>query len=66
MSYLHLKESGIKDNFFLAGGLNVDNIVDILKEIRPYGVDISSGIEQNGYKNREKILEIMRCLNCLK
>lgn len=59
-----VKESGAS-GFFLAGGLNAENITEILKEMRPYGADISSGIEQDGFKSREKILEIMRCLNCL-
>lgn len=59
-----IKESGAS-GFFLAGGLNAGNITEILKEMRPYGADISSGIEQNGFKSRQKILEIMRCLNCL-
>ena len=61
-----IKETDFQKNFFLAGGLNSENISEILVENSPYGVDISSGIETDGYKDRNKILEIMRCLECLK
>ena len=61
-----IKETDFQKNFFLAGGLNSENISEILVGNCPYGVDISSGIETDGYKDRNKILEIMRCLECLK
>lgn len=48
--------------YFLAGGLNAENIRDIVREFSPYGVDISSGIETGGVKNRSKIEQIMRIL----
>jgi len=55
-----------KKPFFLAGGLNAENICDIANEIKPFGIDISSGIEKDGFKNRDKIIEFVRCLECLK
>lgn len=61
-----INKAEIKENFFLAGGLNAKNINEIAKEIQPFGVDISSGIELDGFKNREKIIEIVRCIQCLK
>lgn len=44
----------------VAGGLNPDNVYDIIKEIKPYGVDVSSGIESSpGKKNLELMEEFI-------
>lgn len=50
----------VKSPFFLAGGLNTGNIDQAIAATRPYAVDLSSGAETDGLKNREKILEIVR------
>lgn len=42
--------------FFLAGGLNPENIPEAVRRCRPYGVDLSSAVETDGRKDREKIL----------
>ncbi len=46
--------------FFLAGGLHRDNILEAIHTAHPYAVDLSSGIETAGWKDRDKILEIVR------
>ncbi len=47
--------------FILAGGLNSDNIVQAIEAVRPYGVDINSGVEKKpGIKDHKKIHEIIR------
>ena len=48
-----LKE--IKRPYFLAGGLNPENAADAVKALKPYAVDVSTGIETNGVKDSEKM-----------
>ncbi len=50
--------SKIKRPYILAGGLDADNISDAVK-ISPYGVDVSSGIETDGYKDITKMKAFM-------
>lgn len=47
-------------NYFLAGGLGADNLEQALSECNPYAVDLSSSVETDGVKDREKIKEVMR------
>lgn len=48
--------------FFLAGGLNSENILQAEKAVKPYCLDISTGVEENGFKSREKINEIIKLI----
>ena len=41
--------------FMLAGGIDSTNVARAIRTVRPYGLDISSGIETNGVKDDEKI-----------
>ncbi len=50
--------ANIEKPFFLAGGVNEENIDAALK-LNPFAVDISSGAETDGVKDREKILRLV-------
>lgn len=45
----------------LAGGLTPENVTRAVQEVRPYGVDVSSGVEeQPGIKHPEKVAQFIR------
>jgi len=50
----------IKKSFFLAGGLDINNIAQAIQTVNPYAVDLSTGVETNGVKDKQKILNIVR------
>ncbi len=41
--------------FFLAGGLSAENAAWAIAHVNPYALDVSSGIETDGVKNKEKM-----------
>ena len=49
----------IQRPFFMAGGLNIYNIEEALALIHPFGVDLSSGVETDKRKDRDKILAVV-------
>jgi len=46
--------------YFLAGGLTPNNVSDAIALLSPFCVDVSSGVETNGYKDISKIHEFVR------
>ena len=53
----------IKKEFFLAGGLNSENVTHAVEEFNPYAVDLSSSLETDDVKDENKIKEIMEVIN---
>ena len=46
--------------FFLAGGLNIENVAEAMHRAKPFAVDVSSGVEADGTKDSEKIINFIR------
>lgn len=56
-----LEESNIpREKIMLAGGLNPQNIAEAIHLVQPTGVDVSSGVEQDGVKNEGLIRSFLR------
>lgn len=58
-----LIRNDLKKEFFLAGGLNTDNISLAIKDVNPFAVDLSSSLETDGYKDEIKIKKLMEAIN---
>lgn len=51
--------SGFSRPYFLAGGISEENISHAINTLRPYAVDISSSVETDRFKDRQKVKNII-------
>lgn len=51
---------------FLSGGLNTENITEAIAKVKPFAVDICSGVEQSpGRKNPDKLQKLVNMIRSL-
>ncbi len=50
----------VKRSYLLAGGITPDNVVDVIRYLKPYGIDVASGVETDGKKDPYKIRELVK------
>ena len=60
-SWSLLRDIRLIKPWFLSGGINIKNVNEIKEFAIPYGIDISSGVEDiNGIKSNEKIISLIK------
>lgn len=53
---------GVEIPVWLAGGLTPDNVGEAARQVRPYGVDVCSGLRTNGHLDEEKLIRFVQFL----
>jgi phosphoribosylanthranilate isomerase len=48
---------------YLAGGLNAENVREAIETVRPYGLDLCSGVRTNGHLDEEKLDRFFRMIH---
>ncbi len=51
----HLSIIAKEKSIFVAGGLTTDNVAEVVRQVRPFGVDVAGGIETSRVEDTEKI-----------
>ena len=58
--------NGFDRQYFLAGGLTCGNVAGAVEKLKPFGVDVSSGIETDGAKDPVKMNEFVNIVRSMK
>ena len=61
--WAQLDTTELAQPFFIAGGLNEDNVARAIQHFSPFAVDVSSGVETDGQKDHEKIRRFIERVN---
>ncbi len=48
---------------YLAGGINAKNVLDAVKEVKPFGIDLCSGVRENGKLSEQRLKEFFLVLH---
>ena len=56
------KKAVMKYPVIIAGGLHPENVGQVVANLRPWGVDVSSGVERKGVKDVEKIKAFIKAV----
>ncbi|MBI2831292.1 MAG: phosphoribosylanthranilate isomerase [Chloroflexi bacterium] len=59
------KEVSARFPIMVAGGLDITNVGQLLRQVHPWGVDVSSGVETNGVKSIEKIKDFIKTVRSI-
>ena len=54
-----IRNAKITKPFFLAGGISIDNCIDAIGKLKPFGIDVSSSVETDKLKDKNKIIELI-------
>ena len=53
----------VRGPVFLAGGLNPDNVAEAIHQVRPFGLDICSGLRTSGHLDEDKVQRFFANVN---
>ncbi len=56
----------VKKPYFLAGGLDAGNVSEAILQVHPYCVDVSSGVETDGFKDSKKMAEFVNLVRSVR
>lgn len=53
----------VTSKVFLAGGINKDNVKEAIQSVKPYGIDLCSGVRTNSQLDEKKLTEFFDAVN---